>query len=66
MEVIVNNERTPITSDKLSSLLDQLNIKESKGVAVAINDRVLPKKHWATQTLKDQDKVTIIRATQGG
>ncbi|MBO9699996.1 MAG: sulfur carrier protein ThiS [Sporocytophaga sp.] len=66
MEVIVNNERTPISSDKLSSLLDQLNIKESKGVAVAINDRVLPKKHWASQTLKDQDKVTIIRATQGG
>ncbi|GAL87356.1 thiamine biosynthesis protein ThiS [Sporocytophaga myxococcoides] len=66
MEVIVNNERTPITSNKLSALLDQLNIKESKGVAVAINDRVLPKKHWPTQTLKDQDKVTIIRATQGG
>jgi sulfur carrier protein len=66
MEVIVNNERTSITSNTLVALLDQLNIKESKGIAVAINDRVLPKKHWATQTLKDQDKVTIIRATQGG
>ena len=39
---------------------------EPKGVAVAVNDRVVPRGKWPECLLKAGDRVTIIRAAQGG
>ena len=36
------------------------------GVAIALNNRVIPKDNWTNQLLQDDDKLTIITATQGG
>jgi sulfur carrier protein len=36
------------------------------GVAVAIDDAVLPRSAWATTTVRDGDRVEIVTAVQGG
>lgn len=53
-------------SISLQTALTQLNLYQAQGIAVAINEEVIPKQHWAKQELKDQDEVLIITATQGG
>ncbi|AIM36367.1 sulfur carrier protein ThiS [Sphingobacterium sp. SG20118] len=40
--------------------------EKSKGIAVALNNQVIPKKAWSTTQLKNQDTILIITATQGG
>ncbi len=37
-----------------------------KGLAVAVNNEVIPKSQWATFTVNDMDSVEIITAAQGG
>ena len=37
-----------------------------RGVAVAVNDEVVPRTQWASRRLNAGDTVEIVRATQGG
>lgn len=37
-----------------------------RGVAVAIDDAVLPRSRWASTTLRDGDRVEVVTAVQGG
>lgn len=46
-------------------LLQQLN-SPLKGIAVAIDQNIIPNANWKTQQLVNQDRVLIIQATQGG
>ncbi len=45
-------------------------IKQTKtptnGIAIAINEHIISKLNWGSQTLKDKDDILIITATQGG
>ena len=50
----------------LAELLARLALADQRGVAVAVNDAVVPRAEWAAHALREQDRVTIIRATQGG
>lgn len=50
----------------LLALLEQLKKAKQTGIAVAVNNRVIPKNNWSTHDLDDQDSITIITATQGG
>lgn len=45
----------------LSTLKSPVN-----GIAVAINNTVIPKYNWTETELKDNDDILIIQATQGG
>lgn len=36
------------------------------GVAAAVNDRVVPRSTWASIVLRDDDRVEIVTAVQGG
>jgi sulfur carrier protein len=38
----------------------------ARGVAVALNGRVVPRVAWAETSLRDGDRVEIVRAMQGG
>jgi sulfur carrier protein len=38
----------------------------ARGVAVAVNGEVVPRSHWSEVTLKDSDRVEILRAVGGG
>jgi sulfur carrier protein len=51
----------------LASLLRRHDIsQDATGVAVAMNDVVVPKRDWATRRLEDGDTVEVIHAVQGG
>ncbi|MCP4439101.1 MAG: sulfur carrier protein ThiS [Aureispira sp.] len=54
------------TAPSLLQLLTDLQKQEQTGIAVAVNQQVVPKTDWEATTLKDNDKVIIITATQGG
>ncbi|MDF2457404.1 MAG: thiamine biosynthesis protein ThiS [Cytophagaceae bacterium] len=67
MTVFVNDQVQDLkTQFTLIALLSQLSLDEQKGIAVAVNNHVVPKKNWNSHLLSEQDKVTIIRASQGG
>ena len=50
----------------LQGLLERLEVQAQRGVAVALNDHVIPRGQWAITPVTQGDRVEIIRATQGG
>jgi sulfur carrier protein len=67
MEVLVNNKLYAVQPETtVAALLQFIQLPSAKGIAIAINNQVIPKMHWEQQFLQSQDKVMIIRATQGG
>ena len=68
MKVILND--TPIDLDAAKTTLMQAishsGISDFKGLAVAINNSVVPRANWESFLLNENDTITIIRATQGG
>ncbi|MFC4096754.1 sulfur carrier protein ThiS [Euzebyella saccharophila] len=38
----------------------------SSGIAVAINEQIIPKSEWSSQLLKNNDQLLVIQAVQGG
>lgn len=67
MEIIVNNKPHSFKKElNIQELLNQLKLPSQEGIAVAINQAVVPKTEWSDVQLADQDKVMIITATQGG
>ncbi|MBV2228243.1 MULTISPECIES: sulfur carrier protein ThiS [Sphingobacterium] len=68
MLLIINNQtkqykRSPFTLEELMDL--ELKGK-TKGVAVALNNQVIPRDKWSDTLLTDTDSILIITATQGG
>lgn len=67
MHVLVNNEQQEIASGTaLEQLLFELQMTTRKGVAVAVNQEVVPRAEWNNTTLQENDNIMIITATQGG
>jgi sulfur carrier protein len=67
MNVFVNNEKREILNQlTITQLLSDIKLNSPKGIAVAVNNEVIPKSGWEKYLLNENDKVTIIRATQGG
>ncbi len=66
--VEVNGERRPLPAEgTLGALLATLGIAaDTKGVAVAVNESIIPRAAWAAQPLRDGNRVEIVRAVQGG
>ena len=54
---------TRVTLDRL---LEALDVPCERGVAVAVNDEVIPRSMWHEAPIREGDRVEIIRATQGG
>ncbi|WP_243406338.1 sulfur carrier protein ThiS [Siphonobacter curvatus] len=67
MTVFVNNQAVQ-TKDAVSlrSLLTQLELAEKKGIAVAVNNAIVPRLTWDQFIVSENEKITILQATQGG
>jgi sulfur carrier protein len=50
----------------LKGLLGGLGIADRRGVAAAVNGEVVPRPSWDSRELAENDRVLVIRATQGG
>ena len=67
MEVNINNENEDLTTgSSLYYLLKKKDLLEQKGIAIAVNHEVIPKAEWKLTILLQNDKITVIKATQGG
>ncbi|MBO9152950.1 sulfur carrier protein ThiS [Chitinophaga sp. GCM10012297] len=67
MEVLVNNKLYAVQPETtLAALLQFIQLTTRKGIAVAVNQKVVPRLRWSDVTLRPADQVTIIQATQGG
>ena len=68
MEIKVNNQIKKITSNSLTvqTLLDLEIPNRQNGIALAINNVVVPKSNWNSHHIKEKDEILIISATQGG
>lgn len=65
--VSINDKTYPLPSSQhLAELLAALNIEAEKGVAIAVNNQVVPKTQWAQFLINKNDKIILIKATQGG
>lgn len=67
MTVHVNDQpRSLADGAQLADLLRELGLAERKGVAIAINDEVVPRATWPTRMLGEGERILVIQATQGG
>lgn len=61
-----NSPQETADAQPLAQLLTDLALAGQRGLAVAVNDEVVPRAAWPAHALREHDRVTIIRATQGG
>jgi sulfur carrier protein len=68
MDVIVNGKKTGCRDGAtVSELLTALDIPDdAAGVAVAVNEAVVPRLRWNETRLSQNDRVEVIHAVQGG
>lgn len=68
MELTINHTRKTfaVLPENLEALMAMELPGKKKGIAVALNNRIIPLSAWAETTLNDRDSVLIITAAQGG
>lgn len=65
MKVQVNNKEVETQAKNITALLQQLSLPE-QGIAVAINNQMLPREQWADYVLKEGAQLIVIKAVCGG
>ncbi|GAA3216286.1 sulfur carrier protein ThiS [Actinocorallia longicatena] len=66
MKVIVNGSATELPEDSTLEAVVAGVTTAGRGVAVAVNDEVVPRTAWATTPAAEGDRVEILTAVQGG
>ena len=66
MKVFVNDKEQELNGEKSLEHLTSKTLQETNGIAVAVNNYVVSKSNWGKFLLKENDKIIIIKATQGG
>lgn len=51
---------------KLQQLLEDQQLHQKRGIAIAVNNQVIPKTAWESFALQENDKILVIQASQGG
>lgn len=66
MQIIVNNKAMEMAEGStLSTLAEALRLPE-KGVAVAVNNQMIPREEWSATSLQEGTQVVVIKAACGG
>ena len=66
MNVIVNGEERRLSNGTtVARLVDELG-RNPKGMAVAVNEEVVPRSMWRDVELRPDDRVEVLTASQGG
>jgi sulfur carrier protein len=65
--ITVNGKPRPDAPPDLPALLTGEGLSlTTRGIAVAINDTVIPRRHWPETRLNPGDRVEIVKVLQGG
>ena len=63
----VNGTSEPLVAGTLEALLAEKAVDTAqRGIAVAINGKVVPRAAWPATALQPGDSIEIVRARQGG
>ena len=65
MNIVLNDKPFEFYGDTLTDLLDYLE-KETKGIAIAVNQQVVPKSLWSSTKLSEQSQIFIFESIAGG
>ena len=66
MELVVNGKTQSVPDQvRVSELVQLLGLPDS-GVAIAVNDTVIPKGRWADTSLERMQRIEVLTAVQGG
>ena len=68
MNIVLNGKKQAVQDGAtLATLLRESNITvTTDGIAVAVNDSVVPRRRWAEMQLEAGDTIEVIHAVQGG
>jgi sulfur carrier protein len=67
MEIMLNGQATQVVAPyTVDQLISEFFRGSGKGIAVAINQSIVPKSDWSSRKLSPDDQITLITATQGG
>lgn len=67
MEITINQIKKNIPEQSsVSQFLNDFMPGKQQGIAVAVNNTVVPKTAWDNYIINPQDDLLIINATQGG
>jgi sulfur carrier protein len=67
MEISINQQRTEIPENtSVEELVSTFFSNTTKGIAIAVNQAIIPKSEWSVRVLNPDDRVILITATQGG
>ena len=68
MKLIINGESEELPEDiQIAGILESLGISaDHHGIAVAVNEQIVPRSEWTTRQLAEQDRIEIVQAVQGG
>ena len=65
MKIRVNNKEVETQTCNLQQLSQELNFPQT-GIAVAVNNRMIPRAQWEHYILNEHDDLIIIKAVCGG
>lgn len=65
MDIKINNKATSTTATNLQVLSEEMNLPE-KGVAIAINNKMIPRTEWVQTMIEEGADIVIIKAACGG
>ena len=65
MKVTVNNREVETDASNLLLLSQQLNLPPA-GIAVAVNNRIVPRSEWENSPISQGDSLIVIKAVCGG
>ena len=66
MNILVNDKGVEFFGINLLELADEQGFKDKTGVAVAVNESVIPRSEWQNYVLKQNDAILIITPVRGG
>ncbi len=67
MEITINNQNYQLRETcSVEQLLSDMQVPNTRGIAIAVNQQIIPKSDWNTHTIQHGDQLTLIKATQGG
>ena len=67
MQITINNESYTFDENtSLENAIDILQLEDKTGIALALNEEIIPRSEWNKTILFDEDKIIIIGAVAGG
>lgn len=66
MEIYLNDTKLNLEQKLSIQQLIELQKLNQQGLAIAVNQQILPRSEWSTYQLQANDRLTVFRAIAGG